>query len=132
MAYPDLGVFVVQKQIVSSTLTTSDVNVFESLGNGLYIEEVVVRTDATGLAGPTNFTLKADGVSFFTTAVSGLWANAVISTKTASVLGTPVTIPAGTKYVTVTGTVASGTGAGVATVTLRCRKIDTNSTINHL
>lgn len=123
----DLGTFVVQKDIVSSTLTTSDVNIVEVLGEGIAIEDVIVRTDATGLAGATNFVLKADGITFFAEAVANLGANKIVDLTNASVTKTRAVIKAGTKYVTVAGTVGAGTGAGVISVFIRFRRLDTNS-----
>lgn len=122
----------VSKDIVSSAITTSDVNIFETIGNGVLIESVTVVTNGTGLAGSTNFVLKANGVTFFSTAVSGLGANAVKDIKNASVTGSTVAVPPWTKYITVAGTVAVGTGAGIATVTLGVKKLDSNSTVNPL
>lgn len=75
------------------------------------MDSVVVTTDTTGLASGTNFQLKADGVLFFSTAISGLGANSVKDIKNASVTGSTVVVPAGTKYITVSNTVAAGTGA---------------------
>jgi hypothetical protein len=124
-----VGITFVQRNVVSSALTTSDANVFQVVGGGMLVECVVVRTDATGLASGTNFQLKADGVVFFSTAVSGLGANSVKDIKNASVTGSQVTIPPGTKYITVSNTSAAGTGAGVATITLGCRRLDGNSSI---
>ena len=89
----NMGTTYVQRDVVSSTITTSDVNIFETIGNGVLIESVTVTTDATGLAGSTNFVLKANGVTFFSTAVSGLGANAVKDIKNASVTGSTVTVP---------------------------------------
>ena len=126
----NMGTTYVQRDVVSSAITTSDVNIFETIGNGVLIESVTVVTDATGLAGSTNFVLKANGVTFFSTAVSGLGANAVKDIKNASVTGSTVTVPAGAKYITVAGTVAVGTGAGVATITLGVKRLDSNSTVN--
>lgn len=83
----------VSKDIVSSAITTSDVNIFETIGNGVLIESVTVVTNGTGLAGSTNFVLKANGVTFFSTAVSGLGANAVKDIKNASVTGSTVAVP---------------------------------------
>lgn len=128
----NVGVTVVQKDIVSSTITTSDVAVFQTIGNGLIIDDCIVTTDSTGLAGGTSFVLKADGRTFFSTAVSGLGATAVKDIKNASVTGSKVVVPEGTKNITVANTVAVGTGAGKATVTLVCRKVDGNSSINPL
>lgn len=89
----DQGTIFVSKDIVSSTITTSDVNIFETIGNGVLIESVTVVTNATGLAGSTALVLKANGVTFFQTAVSGLGANAVKDIKNASVTGSSVAVP---------------------------------------
>ncbi len=120
------------KDITSSTLTTSDVNIFESVGNGLLIEDVIVTTDGTGLASGTNFVIKANGVTIFSTAISGLGANATKDLRGASVTGIQATIPQGTKYITVANTAAAGTGAGIATVTICARKLDSSATIRSL
>lgn len=125
-ANKDYGVTYEGKDIVSNTITTSDQNLMLVLGNGGIIEDVVVRTDGTGLAGSTNFVLKANGVTFFSTAVSGLGANAAVDLDRASVSKTRVQIP-GNSYITFAGTVGAGTGAGVATVTVKLRKLDANS-----
>lgn len=130
--YNNGQVIYASKDIVSSTITTSDVNIFETIGNGVLIESVTVVTNATGLAGSTALVLKANGVTFFQTAVSGLGANAVKDIKNASVTGSTVAVPPWTKYITVAGTVAPGTGAGIATITLWVRKLDSNSSINPL
>ena len=122
------GTFQVQKDVTSSAILTSDTNIIQAIGNGLLIDEVVVRTDATGLAGGTNLQLKADGVIFYSTAVSGLGANAVVDLRTATVKASKITVPPGTKYISISSTVGACTGAGVATVTLKFQKLDSNST----
>lgn len=124
------GTFQVQKDVTSSAILTSDTNIIQCVGNGLLIEDVIARTDATGLATGTNLQLKADGVIFYSTAVSGLGANAVIDLRTASVKASKITIPPGTKYISISSTAAACTGAGVLTVTLKFQKLDNNSTAN--
>ena len=91
--YNNGQVIYASKDIVSSTITTSDVNIFETIGNGVLIESVTVVTNATCLAGSTALVLKANGVTFFQTAVSGLGANAVKDIKNASVTGSTVAVP---------------------------------------
>lgn len=114
------------KDITSSTITTSDQNAFLVVGNGIAIEDVLVRTDGTGLAGATNFVLKAGGVTFYSTAVSGLSANVAVDLDRASVTKSRVVVPGGA-YITFAGTASAGTGAGVATVHIRYRRLDANS-----
>lgn len=124
------GTFQVQKDVTSSAILTSDTNIIQAIGNGLLIDEVIVRTDATGLATGTNLQLKADGVIFFSTVVSGLGATSVVDLRTATVKASKITIPAGTKYISISSTVGACTGAGVATVTIKFLQLDTNSTAN--
>lgn len=124
----DFWTFVVEKKITSSTLTTSAVNIAQFVGNGVIIEDVILRTDWTGLAGGTAFTLLADGITFLSTAISGLWANSIMDLRNASVTGIKTSVGAGTKYVSVANTVGAGTGAWVITVQLVCRKLDSVST----
>lgn len=122
----DYGLEVEGRDITSSTITTSDQNAFLVNGNGILIEDVIVTTDGTGLAGSTNFVLKAAGKTFFSTAVSGLGANSAVDLDRATVTKSRIAVQGGS-YVTFAGTVGAGTGAGVATVHIRYRKLDANS-----
>jgi len=122
--------FIIEKTITSSTLTTSAVNIAQLVGNGVIVEDIVVRTDATGLAWGTNFTLAADWITFFSTAISGLWASAVMDLANASVTGIKALIWAGSKYISVANTVAAWTGAWTITLQITCRKLDSTSTWN--
>jgi len=125
------GVITVTRDIVSSTIkTATDLNIFQVGGNGFLVEEVIVRTDATGLAWGTALVLKADGIVFFQTAISGLGVSAVKDIKNASVTGSKIIVPAGTKYITASSTVADCTGAGIASVMLLGRRLDSNSIID--
>ena len=124
----DYGVFSITRDVVSNTLTTSDLNIMQSVGNGLVIEDVLVSTDGTGLAGGTNFQIKVNGIAFFAETVANLGANKFINLTKASVTGTQASVE-GSEYITVNTTAASGTGAGIATVIIRFRKLDVNSSI---
>lgn len=126
----DYGTFVVEKKITSSDITTSNVNIAEFVGNGVIIEDVIARTDSTGLAWGTNFTLSADGIVFFAEAVANLGADTIMDLTNASVTGIKASLGTGTKYVSVANTVGAGTGAGVITIQLVCRKLDLTSIWN--
>ena len=106
----DYGIFTVQRELTSSTLTTSDVTILNTAGNGGIITDVIISTDATGLAGGTNFVLKVGGRTFFTETVANLGANAVRDLRSASVLGRQANINTN-DAITVANTVAVGTGA---------------------
>jgi len=125
----DYWTFVVEKIITSSDiLTASDTNIAQFEWNGVIIEDVIARTDSTGLAWGTNFQLLADDIVFFSTAISWLWADAIVDLRNASVTGIKTSLWTGTKNVSVQNTAADGTGAWTITIQLVCRKLDTNST----
>lgn len=126
------GNFVEVKKIVSSSITTSAVNVFEAVGDWAVIEDLIVTTDGTGLAWGTSLVFKANWVTFYSSAVSWLWANATIDLAGASVKGSKVWIPEGTKYITVESTVWACTWAWVATVYLVFKPVNSNVSINAL
>lgn len=129
----NLEAIISQKTITSSTVkTATSLNIFETVGNWLMIEDVIVVTDSTWLAGGTALVLKADWIVFFQTAISALWASAVKDLKWASVTGTRITIPAGTKYISVSSTVADCTGAWTAVITITARKLDSNAWVNSI
>lgn len=122
----DFWTFIVEKEITSSDLTTSNVNIAEFLGNGVIIEDVTVVTDSTWLAWGTNFQLKADWIVFFAETVANLGASAIMDLKNASVTGIQALLAKGTKYVSVANTVAVGTWAWTIKIALKCRKLDSN------
>lgn len=129
----NLEAIISQKTVTSSTIkTATDLNIFETVGNWLMIEDVIVVTDSTWLAGGTALVLKANWIVFFQTAISDLGASAVKDMKGASVTGTRITVPAGTKYLSVSSTVADCTGAWTVLVTITARKLDSNSWINSI
>lgn len=127
----DYWTFVIEKKVTSSDiLTASATNIAEFVWTWVIIEDVIVRTDSTWLAGWTNFQLKADGIVFFSEAVANLWADTIMDLKNASVTGIKAYMWNGTKYVSVQNTAAVGTGAWVITIQLVCRKLDWNVTWN--
>lgn len=115
--------------IVSSTLTTSFVNKLLVVGDGVVVEDVIVETDATGLAGATLFQVhKSDTTGnpiIFSQAVANLGANATYDLSTATIKNRS-TVTNG-KYIGVLGTGSAGTGAGVARVTVKYRRLNQNS-----
>lgn len=127
-------VFWVKKQIVSSTLsTTVHLPITQPCRNGdAFIEDVVLLTDGTGLAGGTNFTLNIhDGTTpilFGSWAISGLGANKISDLERGATKFRTVLRPG--SYVTALNTVAAGTGAGVLTICLKCRRIKPGTIVN--
>lgn len=121
-----------QRDIVSSTITTTWINIFESVGNGLIVEDIIVTTDGTWLATWTNLQFKANGVLFYSTVISWLWANASVSLAKATVTWTKVIIPAWSKYITVSSTGADCTGSWVATVVVVTKKLDSTGYLQNV
>lgn len=127
MANNDFRRFVIEKKLTSSDITTSDVNIAQFDWNGAIIEDIIIRTDSTGLAWGTNFQLKADWILFFVTATSWLGASAIMDMNWASVTGIQAILETGSKNITVSNTVAVWTGAWVATIEIVFRKLDSNT-----
>lgn len=140
--------FWVGATITSSTLTTTAQD-FTTVSTGrLYIRNVLVKTDSTGLAGATNFELlsnNAKGVAnIFVETVANLGANvtkcitdgAIQAETTTSdahptVTALPTVLETG-KKIQFDGTAAPGTGAGTIDVFIEFERIDDNADITVL
>lgn len=129
--YDNFGIGTVGFDVTSSTLTTSFVNKLLVVGDGIMIEDVIVETDATGLAGATLFQVKKDDATgnsiIFSESVSNLGANKTYDLSTATIKNRSVVV--GGKYIGVLGTASAGTGAGVARVTIKFRRLNTNTVV---
>jgi hypothetical protein len=83
--------------------------------NDVFIQNIVMMTDATGLATGTNFEVLTDDATglktIFASAVSGLGANATIDMYTASVTKQRTVVHKG-KHLQIGNTVGAGTGSG--------------------
>jgi len=124
----DFWTFVIEKKITSSDiLTASAVNIAQLVWNWVIIEDVIARTDATGLAWGTNFQILADWIVFFAETVANLGADTIMDLNGASVTGIKTSVWTWDKYISVQNTAADGTGAWVITIQLVCRKLDSNS-----
>jgi hypothetical protein len=113
---------VVKKTLTSSAIPQAGVDVtLTSVGGELELVDVVLKTNGTGLAAGTNFTLEsnnANGVAvFMSTAVSGLGANKTIDHANASVSKHRTVLEVGKKVIAKM-TAADGTGAGTVDVYL--------------
>lgn len=127
----NLGIGTISIDITSSTLTTSFVSKFSVIGEGIVIEDVIVETNSTGLAGATLFQVHKNDTQgnpiIFSQAVANLGANATYDLSTATIKNRSTV--AGGFNIGVLGTASAGTGAGVARVTLKFRRLSPNSTI---
>lgn len=125
--------FVIEKEITSSAIkTASATTILSTQGNGLLLEGITLSTDATGLAGGTNFVISSDSSygaasAVFTEAVANLGAKKTVNTGSVA-SNVPFYVPAGNVNFKVQSTVADCSGAGVIKVLFRFRKLDGNST----
>jgi hypothetical protein len=124
--------------IIQSTVTSADIPnntqtgaaITGACSGSVMVEEIVLETDGTGLAGPTNIRLSTDNANGLTgkanpllsQAVSGLGANKTIQSATATLHKLPFLLESGKKLY-VDGDDAAGTGAGTCRVSIRCRRV---------
>lgn len=125
---------VVEKDVVSSSLATSTTVALTDYATGdLYVDNVLVSTDSTGLAAGTNLEIKVESptyglATFFSTAISGLGANKTIDLNTASVAKQHVILRNGERLVA-NCTTAVCTGDGVAKISVLFKKVTQGAAI---
>lgn len=125
--------FAIKKTLTSSAIlqTGVDVTAVSTVGE-ILIEDVVVKTDGTGLAAGTNFELETNNAKgladFFVTAVSGLGASKTVDLNGASVTKIKTVLESGAKVVAKCSA-ADCTGAGTIDVYLLCRRLADNATL---
>jgi hypothetical protein len=123
-----MGSYVVlQKTLTSSSITTAAQDLsLPAVGGDLYVENITVETDSTGLAGGTNFSITKNGgfgiATFLTETVANLGANKSVDCFTASVTKQRTVITSGQKFQYLcTGSNCTGAGQVKITVVLvRC------------
>ena len=131
------SVFVVKKTITSSAITTSAQSLTTAATGELLIEQIIVKTDATGLAGATNLEILSDNakgqVNIAVAAVSGLGANktkvmvggsddSTTDDNFFEITGRGTVLEAGKKLQFI-GTSSAGTGAGTVDVYVTFRRL---------
>jgi hypothetical protein len=127
------SVFEIKKTLTSSAVVQAGVDITGvSSGGDLWIDDIVLQTDGTGLAGGTNFTVGTNntkgGAVNLSSAVSGLGANATIDLTTASVTKIRGVVESGKKLVA-KSTAADCTGAGTIDVYVKFRRMAAGATI---
>ena len=135
--------FWIKKTITSSAITTSAQALSSAATGQLAIAQIIVKTDATGLAGGTNFTILSSNakgvVNIAVETVANLGANATkvlaglvpaADTTTSdgafSVTAVPTVLEGG-KAIQFLNTAAAGTGAGTIDVFIKFERIDENA-----
>lgn len=127
-------VFWIKKTMVSSAILSGapvDITGVSS-GGELAVEDVVVKTDGTGLAGGTNFELKSNNargqLNFFVETVANLGGSATVDSAGASVLGEETVLETGKKF-QVQATVGDCTGAGEIDIYIKLRRLSAGATV---
>jgi len=130
-----LRTFVKTFTVTSSSIKTAtalDLITTSQIYGKLYVRDIILKTDSTGLAGGTNFQIKttnaAGSATILATAISGLGANATINMDTASVTKQRTILESGSKL-QLQNTVADGSGAGTVEITVILSQIDPTSQI---
>ncbi len=123
----------IKKTITSSDITTSLQNMALCVGGDVLIENVIVATDGTGLAGGTNFVLsqtstKGSG-TFFAETVANLGASSTVDLANASVTSVQQPLQDG-KTITFNNTVAIGTGAGTIDIYITYRTLEEGARVD--
>lgn len=103
------------------------------------VEDIIIQTDATGLAAPTNIQISCDNTNGLTGATTILYEDAIADlgankTVIVSATGTfPMVLEPSSKLY-IHGDDAAGTGAGVAYMYIKCRRVidGSNLTGNNL
>lgn len=129
--FNDFGRFVKKYTITSSAITTSAVSFTDTVqGDSLIVEQIIVRTDSTGLAGGTNFVISQSSgkglANVFVETVANLGANKTVTAG--SVTNIPTILDIGSTL-KVNNTVAVGTGAGTIDIFVYFRKLSSVSVI---
>lgn len=125
--------FWIYKQLTSSGITTSAADLTGvSSGGKLYIKQIILKTDGTGLAAGTNFVLSSNNANglanILSTAVSGLGANKTVTLLDASVTKVPTILESG-KKIQHSCTGSACTGSGKIDVYIECVRLDEDATI---
>lgn len=127
-------IFWVKKTVTSSAiLAASAVDITGvSSGGDLEIEQIVVKSDSTGLATGTNFELKSNNakglLNIFVETVANLGASKTIDLDGASVTKIHTVLESG-KKLQVQSTVAACTGTGTIDIHIKFRRLAATATI---
>lgn len=130
--------FFVSKTLISSNNTVAAQNLTSVASGRIYIYDIVLKTDSTGLAGGTNFVISTTNAKGTTTVlaetVTNLGANKTVSMQNpktqASLNSNPTVLEAGAKLQFAT-TVAAGTGAGTIDIIIYCVRVDENAQLTN-
>lgn len=122
-----------KKTITSSTITTSAQALTTNATGDVYIENIVLKTDSTGLAGATNFRILSNNAKgalpIVEETVANLGASKTVDAFTASVVKQRTMLESG-KQLQFLGTASAGTGAGTVDVYILYRRLSAGASIS--
>lgn len=125
----------IKKTIVSSTITTSAQDLSTTALGEFLVDNVILKTNGTGLAGATNFRILSNNavgaLPILEEAVANLGASATIDIYTASVVKQRTVLESG-KKLQYLGTASAGTGAGTITVYVHLIRKTAGATITNV
>lgn len=129
-----VSINVTSSAIPNNTQTSAD---FCVASGNVMVEDIILETDATGIAGPTNIEISTDNAKGLTgagapsilQAVSALGANkTVVCRVTSTTKAIPLVLETGKKLF-IHGDDLGGSGAGVTRITLVCRRLSAEGSI---
>jgi len=120
--------FIVEKTLTSSDVVTGGVDLTAvASGGDIYIDDIIIETNATGLATGTNFTLEKNGgsgvLTFFSETVGNLGGNATEVLSTGSVVPSNGTVLESGQKIIAKCTVGSCDGVGTITLYIKARRV---------
>lgn len=118
------------KAVVSSTIKTASPTVILTASGKLRVHAILLNTDATGLAGGTNFQIKKNSTVKLAETVSNLGASAEVDGSAASVTALSGFVMDNGDTLSVQNSVADGTGAGVITITLLAHRLTVGASLS--
>lgn len=131
-----VSITVTSSTLPNNTQTAGDMT--SAATGAILIEDMVIETDGTGIAGPTNLNITVDNAKGLTgaanplvaVAVSGLGANKTVSIGSDTVVTKhlPFVLESGKKLFA-SGSSAGGSGAGTARITVKYRRLADNASL---
>ena len=131
-AYGPGSSFWLYKELTSSAITQTAADLTGVSDGRLYIKQIIVQTDETGLGGGTNLVIQSNNANGLATilsqAISGLGANKTVTLLDAGTTKVPTILESG-KKLQVKSTAADCTGSGKVRIFVECVRLDEKATV---
>jgi hypothetical protein len=125
--------FILKYTLTSSDITTGKQALSVNANTGdLYIRDIVVKTDSTGLATGTNFVISSNNAkglaNILVESVANLGGNKTVNLATASVTKQATVLEAG-KHLEFSSTALACTGGGTVDIYVYCQRATVNANL---